>query len=187
MPLYVTWTCDDAPLPIIHMKHQHVSGFRNIQCQDVILATGCAGHELTFPSFPGINLQLQLEPCKLQVKIKLLTAQDTTDVRSFCRFSLLWLFFFFNRWTLLIFTFLLTFCCPNLLLTSSPHPPTHWLWQRRGMRKQSHPWELPQRTGTTQKTGLRSAECGKTLQSVVCMLQLLHTLPVICSHKKICQ
>lgn len=71
---------------------------------------------------------------------------------SLCLFSFLWLllFFFFCCWASLIFTFHLTFCRRNPLLTLALiiHPQTP---MREGQKKQFRPWELPQTTGTTQR------------------------------------
>lgn len=81
----------------------------------------------------------------------------------------------FSRcWTSLIFTFHLTFCHPITPLLTQPFfsPSTHKLLFLRRVagvcwEKLSRPWEPPQTTGATQKTGLRSAECDKAPETVV--------------------
>lgn len=113
----------------------------------------------------------------MKAKPKLLSAQDRTDALSFCLFSSLWLLHFFllsllNLIDLHLPSYLLSPYNPSahsaLLLTI--HPQTLFFLRRVAgvcWEKLSRPWEPPQTTGATQKTGLRSAECDKAPETVV--------------------
>lgn len=127
---------------------------------------------------------------RLEVKPKLLTTEDTTDALPFCLFSFLWLLHSFflplSRVDLHLPSYLLSPNTPSPLTENSHRPPT--VSDKGGGRKESSPAHgnflrrQAQRKNWTQISWewQNSRDC-------ILMLQLLHTLVVICSHKKICQ